>query len=111
MIQSERHVEGEASRETRYFISSLVNDARWILAARRSHWGIEIENTVRWVLEVTFREDECRVRQGNAAHNIAILQHIALNLLKQEKTVREGVKAKRLQAAWDEDYLLKVLSV
>jgi hypothetical protein len=59
---------------------------------------------------VAFREDDSRVRQGNADQNLAILRHIALNLLKQEKRAKGGIKAKRLQAGWNEDYLVKVLS-
>lgn len=109
MIQSERQVNGKVSRETRYFISSLVNDARQILAAKRSHWGIE--NKLHWALDVAFREDDSRVRQGNAPQNLAVLRHMALNLLKQEKTAKGGIKAKRLKAAWDNDYLVKVLSI
>jgi predicted transposase YbfD/YdcC len=107
MIQSERHLDGKVSQETRYFISSLANDAQQILAAKRSHWGIE--NKLHWVLDVAFREDDCRVRQENAPHNLAILRHMALNLLKQEKTGKGGINAKRLKAAWNDDYLLKVL--
>jgi hypothetical protein len=62
------------------------------------------------VLDIAFREDECRIRKGNGAQNFAVLRHIALNLLRQEKTAKCGVKAKRLKAAWSEDYLLKVLA-
>ena len=109
MIQSERHEDDKITHQTRYFISSLGNDARLILAAKPSHW--DIENKLHWVLDVSFREDDSRVRQGNAPQNFAILRHIALNLLKQEKTFKRGVKAKRLKAAWDNDYLLKVLSI
>ena len=76
--------------------------------AVRSHR--EIENKVHWVLDVAFREDESRVRQGNAAQNLSLLRHIALNLLKQEKTAQCGTKAKRLKARRDPDYLLKVVS-
>lgn len=108
MIESERHLDGISSQETRYFISSLPNDAKQILDAKRSHWGIE--NKLHWALDVAFREDDCRVRQGNAAQNLAIMRHMALNLLKHEKTAKGGIKAKRLQAAWNDDYLLKVLS-
>jgi predicted transposase YbfD/YdcC len=108
MIQSERQLDGEVSQETRYFISSLAGDARQILAAKRAHWGIE--NKLHWVLDVAFREDDARVRQGNAPQNLAVLRHMALNLLKQEKTAKGGIKAKRLKAAWDDNYLLKVLS-
>lgn len=108
MIQSERRIDGLVSQETRYFISSLANDAQQILAAKRSHWAIE--NKLHWVLDVAFREDDSRVRQGNAAQNLTVLRHMALNLLKQEKTAKGGIQAKRLKAAWNDDYLLKVLS-
>ena len=109
MIESERHLDGKVSQETRYFISSLANDAQQILATKRAHWGIE--NKLHWVLDVAFREDDSRVRLGRAAQNFAVLRHMALNLLKHEKTAKVGIKGKRLKAAWDNDYLLKVLSV
>ena len=107
-IRSERRLKQKSEVKVRYFITSLANDARQILAAKRAHWGIE--NSLHWVLDVAFREDDSRVRQGNADQNLAVLRQIALNLLKQEKTARGGIKAKRLQAGWNEDYLVKVLS-
>jgi predicted transposase YbfD/YdcC len=108
MMQFERRIKRKITRQTHYFITSMANDAQIILAAKRDHWGIE--NGLHWVLDVAFREDDCRVRKGNAAQNLAILRHMALNLLKQEKTAKGGIKAKRLQAAWNNDYLVKVLS-
>ncbi len=74
----------------------------------RSHWGIE--NSVHWVLDIAFREDDSRVRAGHADHSLAVLRHIALNLLRQEPSSRVGVKAKRLKAGWSTDYLFKVLA-
>jgi predicted transposase YbfD/YdcC len=85
-----------------------MTGAKHHLHVIRSHWGIE--NQVHWVLDVAFREDDSRIRKDNGPHNFAILRHIALNLLKQEKTAKCGVKAKRLKAAWDEDYLTTVLA-
>jgi len=108
MVKSERFVGDKRSEESRYYISSLSGDAEQALEAVRGHWGIE--NKVHWVLDIAFREDDCRIRKGNGAQNFAILRHIALNLLKQEKTAKCGVKNKRLKAGWDESYLLKVLS-
>ncbi|MEM7375841.1 MAG: ISAs1 family transposase, partial [Bacteroidota bacterium] len=108
MIQSERRLKKKIERKTSYFISSLANNAQNLLAVKRSHWGIE--NELHWVLDVAFREDDSRVRQGNSAENLAILKHMAVNLLKQEKTAKGGIKAKRLQAAWSNDYLAKVIS-
>jgi predicted transposase YbfD/YdcC len=108
MVKSERFVDGKRSEESRYYISSLPDDVKLALRAVRGHWGIE--NEVHWVLDIAFREDECRIRKGNGAQNFAVLRHVALNLLKQEKTAKCGVKNKRLKAGWDESYLLKVLS-
>jgi predicted transposase YbfD/YdcC len=106
-VTSERRGDGEPSRTTRYFISSLPADAQRLLHSVRAHW--QIENGLHWVLDMAFREDESRVRKDHAPQNLAILRHIALNLLKQETSLKVGVKAKRLRAGWDELYLLKVL--
>ena len=106
-VVAERRVNGETSRQDRYFISSLDGDARRLLRAVRSHWGIE--NSLHWVLDIAFDEDHQRVRKDNGPANFAVLRHIALNLLKQDKTVKAGIKAKRLKAGWDEPYLLKIL--
>ena len=108
MVKSERRINGDSSTETRYFISSLPPDAKYLLHTIRSHWGIE--NKLHWVLDMSFREDESRVRQGNATENLAIMRRLCLNLLKRETTAKCGIKAKRLKAGWDINYLVKVLS-
>jgi len=108
LVRGERRIGDKVSQEDRYYISSLEGDAALCLHAVRSHWGIE--NCVHWVLDLAFREDESRVRKDNGPHNLAILRHMALNLLKQEKTARIGTHGKRLRAGWDQDYLLRVLS-
>ena len=108
MIESERTENGETSTQTRYYISSLPDDARKLLSGVRTHWGIE--NSVHWVLDVAFGEDDSRARTGHAAENFSVLRRMALNMLKSETTSQGGVAARRKRAGWDEDYLLKVLN-
>ena len=108
MIESERTENGKTSTQTRYYISSLPDDARKLLSGVRTHWGIE--NSVHWVLDVAFGEDDSRVRTGHAAENFSVLRRMALNMLKSETTSQGGVAARRKRAGWDEDYLLKVLN-
>jgi predicted transposase YbfD/YdcC len=107
MVVAERRIGAAISRETRYYLSSLPGDATTFGDAVRGHWGIE--NRVHWVLDIAFREDESRVRQGHADQNLALLRRLALNLLRQDTTARMGVKAKRLKAGWDAAYLLTIL--
>lgn len=107
-VYSERTVNGVTSRESRYYLLSSRMPAEAFASAVRNHWGIE--NKLHWVLDMAFREDECRVRQGNSAENLAILRHMALNLLKQDTTVKLGIKSKRKAAGWDNDYLRHLLN-
>lgn len=99
---------GQEDYQERFYISSLVQDAARINYAIQSHWGIETK--LHWVLDIAFREDDSRVRKGYADENFAIVRHIAINKLKNEKSLKRGVKAKRKKAGWDNQYLLKVLA-
>ena len=73
----------------------------------RSHWAVE--NNLHWQLDVTFNEDQSRIRKDHGPANMSLFRRISLNLLKREKTSKIGMKNKRLQAGWDEEYMLKVL--
>ena len=109
MIEVDRTVGGQTSTEQRYFISSQANlSASVALNSSRRHWGIE--NEVHWVLDVAFREDDCRIRAGHAAENFAVIRHLSLNLLKSVKNAKGGIHSRRLQAGWNNDFLLRVLA-
>ena len=107
MVESERNIGGEKSKERRFFISSLNGDAKTFAKAVRNHWGIE--NSLHWTLDIAFREDESRIRKDNAPENFAVLRHISLNLLKNEKSFTGSMKTKRLMAGWKTSYLEKVI--
>jgi len=96
-------------KATRYYISSLLAKPEDFQNAIRSHWAIE--NKLHWTLDVAFSEDASRKRIGNASQNFSILNKIALNLLKNEKSSKVGVKSRRLKAGWDNHYLIKVLNL
>lgn len=95
-------------KENRLYINSLEADAALINKSVRSYWGVE--NSLHWVLDVAFNEDHSRKRVGNAAQNFSLINRIALNLLKNEKSAKVGAKGKRLKAGWDNEYLLKILN-
>jgi predicted transposase YbfD/YdcC len=108
-IEAERHhkTTGKTETETRFYITSLKPDAARLNGAIRQHWSIE--NKLHWVLDVGFGEDLDHKRAGNAAQNFSVLNRIALNLLKQDKSSKRGIHGKRLKAAWNNDYLLQLL--
>lgn len=108
MVEAIREENNRTSRAVRFYISSLAPDAQRLSAAIRTHWSIE--NPLHWVLDVAFHEDDCRVRTGHAPENLVVLRQLAVSALSQEKSVKLGIKNKRLRAGWDNDYLLKVLT-
>jgi len=107
-VESQRQIGDKISSERRYYLLSLPLDATRFAEAVRGHWGIE--NQLHWILDVGFREDDSRATQGYSAENLAIIRHLAVNLLTQEKTAKGGTHAKRLKSGWDDHYLTKVLS-
>lgn len=108
-IEATRVIKEQQTTEVRYYLASLAPDAERAAQAVRQHWGVE--NSLHWVLDVAFREDESRVRVGNAPENLALVRKITHNLLQQEKTLKRGVKTKRWVAALDDAYLLKILNL
>ena len=106
-VESERFLGDSLSVETRYYLSSLPNDAELLNQTVRSHWGVE--NSLHWVLDVTFQEDRSRIKKENAPENFGLLRRLALCLLKKEPSSKRSIKGKRLRASWDEGYLQRVL--
>jgi predicted transposase YbfD/YdcC len=110
VVEAVRRQKGQVETERRYFISSLPgDDAQGMAEVVRGHWGVE--NPLHWTLDVTFKEDQSRVRKGHGAENLSRLRRIALNKLQLETSGKRSIRAKRLRAGWDHDYLLKVLQI
>ena len=109
-VEAIRSVNGTAKveAEIRYFLSSCRDDAATLGRAIRTHWGIE--NALHWVLDVTFREDDSRVRDRRAACNLAVLRRIAVNLVGRDRSAKASVRARRKKAAWNDDYMLRLLA-
>jgi predicted transposase YbfD/YdcC len=108
LIERQRHVAGTTTTECHYYLLSAPLPAADFAAAARSHWGIE--NRVHWVLDVTFREDACRVRAGHAARNLAVVRHLARNLLRQDASRKGSLVAKRFTAALDAADLATIIA-
>jgi predicted transposase YbfD/YdcC len=107
-VEAERRHGEQRSNETRYYLASLPPDAALLGQVIRAHW--QVENCLHWVLDVQFREDAARVRVGHEARNFATLRHLALNLLRQDPSVRGSLAAKRFRAALDHTFLLRLLA-
>jgi len=109
MVESIREINGSATSERRYYISSLPANAKVVGDSIRSHWGIE--NSLHWVMDVTFHEDYARNRKDHSAANMATMRHFALNLIKRDKDTKGSIKGKRKRAGWSDDYLLKLIGL
>ena len=108
-ITYERRLDGDVTTDTRYFVSSLADlDANRALEVARAHWSIE--NQLHWTLDVAFREDECRVWANNAAENLVVLRHVALNLLRSAKGMRGGIAARRQAAGYSDEARVQVMT-
>jgi len=106
-IRSVNNAPTKVESEIRYFLSSCPDSPAVLGQAIRSHWAVE--NALHWVLDVTFREDDSRVRDRTAARNLALLRKIALNIVGRDKTTKASVRARRKKAAWNDAYMLKLL--
>lgn len=109
MVEATREIQGKKTTERRYYISSLPANAKHLGSTIRAHWGIE--NSLHYVLDMAFNEDQSRARTGDSAENLAIIRRFALNLLKQNKSCKLGVKNKRLRAGYDDNYRAEVLNL
>lgn len=111
MIQATRWKGDQVQTQNRYYISNLSaqnKDAQAFNHIVRTHWAIE--NQLHWPLDVVFKEDASRVRSGYADQNLSVIRSLALNLLKQDKSLKVGIQNKRMRAAWDNQYLIKIIN-
>ncbi|MFA6038523.1 MAG: ISAs1 family transposase [Legionellales bacterium] len=102
MIKSKRELKDKTTCDARFYITSINSDAKKLMNVVRKHW--DVENSLQWTLDMTFREDESRIRVGAAPENFAVMRHIALNLIKKDTSIDASVKRKRLMAALDDDF-------
>ena len=107
-VESHRQSGDKTACEMRYYLLSLPLDAKRFAATVRGHWGVE--NQLHWILDVAFREDQARSTLGYSGENLAVIRHLAVNLLAQEKSAKGGIRAKRLKAGWDDQYLARILA-
>ena len=107
MVEARRDIGDTVQIDTRYVLTSLPAHAVQFAHAVRQHWGVE--NSLHWVLDVSFQEDACRIRKEKGAQSFAVLRHIAVNLLRREPQHKRSIKARRKRAGWDRDYLVQVL--
>lgn len=108
MVIRVRRLWNQTTREVQFYLSSLACDAVAIARAIRTHWGIE--NQLHWVLDVTFGEDDSRIRTGHSPENMALLRRLAISLLNQETSTKRSVRQKAKRAAMDVNYMLRVLA-
>ena len=107
IVQSTREIGDKVERETRFYITSLTLLAVHIGAFVRAHWAVE--NSLHWVMDMAFRDDECRLRTDNAPANFTTLKHIALNLIRRAKT-KDSIRLRRKLAAWDDEFLVSLVA-
>jgi predicted transposase YbfD/YdcC len=107
MVESSREIDGKIERETRFYITSLAWLAAQLGPVIRSHWAIE--NGLHWVLDMIFRDDECRLRKDHAPENFVTLKHMAHNLIRRAPG-KDSLRLRRKVAAWDDDYLASLIA-
>ena len=108
IVESTRETKGKIERETRYYITSLVMLAHLLGPAIRSHWSIE--NSLHWVMNMVFRDDECRVRTNHAPANLTTIKHMACNLLRRPAS-KDSMRVRRKVAGWDDDFLTSLIAL
>ena len=107
MVESQREIDGKIEHETRFYITSLMLLAAQLAGIVRNHWAVE--NSLHWVMDMVFRDDECRVRTDHAPANFTTIRHMALNLLRNANG-KDSLRLKRKVAAWDDDFLASLIT-